>query len=395
MMATQAPNTIADAAEIIRHNAKNGCSLQLAGNGSRHRAERGPSALSARNLSGIRIYQPEDWTISVGAGTPVAEIDDIVASHGQRLAFDPPNHKRIFGSGREPTIGGAIAANAGDPGTAFRAGLRHQVAGMQFINGKGKIIEDGSRAIKNVAGIDLARGLIGSWGNLALICNMVLRLVPDIQGETTIAVQVRDVVEAMKLFDRARTEGAEISGAIYLPTPTANRISDGLSVADSIVLLRFESPESAQYFRKPISRSDSQLIDRPQAARLWEKIRDLDYLDGASKSTIWKVLVPAAIAPDLFHQVTTAHRAQISVDGGGTLFWVKADNDDNTALITTLQQFSGVRVSCYYQPDTCAPFAVKSTVAKTAAERLSTRIKQAFDPLGVFSSKPYLLQKTI
>lgn len=393
-MATQAPNTIADAAEIIRHNAKNGCSLQLAGNGSRHRAETGPPALSARNLSGIQNYQPEDWTISVGAGTPVAEIIDVVASHGQRLAFDPPNHQRIFGSGREPTIGGAIAANASDPGTAFRAGLRHQVAGMQFINGKSKIIEAGSRAIKNVAGIDLARGLIGSWGNLALICNMVLRLVPDIQGET-IAVQVRDVVEAMKLFDRARTEGADISGAIYLPTPAANCISDGFSVADSIVLLRFESPESAQYFRKPISRSDCQLIDHPHAARLWEKIRDLDYLDGTSKSTIWRVLVPAAIAPDLFHQVTTDHRVQISVDGGGTLFWIKADNDDNPALITTLRQFSGVRVSCYYQPNTCAPFAVQPKVAKTAVERLSTRIKEAFDPLGVFSSKPYLLQKTI
>lgn len=207
-MATAYPETIDQAADIIRGAAGQAC-LQIAGNGSHYPTETGTPGLSAAKMTGMRIYRPHDWTITVSAGTPMAEINDVVSRNGQRLVFDPPAGRRREGSHPGPTIGGAIATNTGGPATAFRGRLRDSVLGMRFINGRGEIIDAGSRAIKNVAGIALARGLVGSWGNLALICDVTLRLIPNTPQEQT------------ELND----ESAAISLPVSHPSRTADRLN--------------------------------------------------------------------------------------------------------------------------------------------------------------------------
>lgn len=207
-MATAYPETTDQAADIIRGAAGHEC-LQIIGNGSRYPADAGTPGLSAARISGIRIYRPDDWTITVSAGTPIEKISEIVSQNGQRLAFSPPVDRRFGGSRPEPTIGGAIAANAGDPRIPFCGRVQDSVLGMRFINGSGEIIDAGSRAIKNVAGIALARGLVGSWGNLALICEVTLRLISA------------SSVEQPDQEDRSDAIGFTVSH----PSQTANRIS--------------------------------------------------------------------------------------------------------------------------------------------------------------------------
>lgn len=207
-MATAYPETIAQAADIIRGAAGQEC-LQIIGNGSRFPVDSETPGLSTAKMSGIRIYRPDDWTITVSAGTPIEKISEIVSQNGQRMAFGLPVDRRFGGSRPEPTIGGAIAANAGEPCTPFCGRVQNSVLGMQFINGKGEIIDAGSRAIKNVAGIALARGLAGSWGNLALICEVTLRLIAS------------PSLEQRDLEDRSEAIGLTVSH----PSQTANRLS--------------------------------------------------------------------------------------------------------------------------------------------------------------------------
>lgn len=228
VMVTEYPDTIDQAVDIVRRTAGHSC-IQITGNGSRHRVETGTPGLSSAKLSGIQIYRPEDWTITVRAGTPITEITDAVSRNGQRLTFDPPTDQRIQGSRPKPTIGGAIATNTGDPGSLIPGSLQHCVLGMRFINGRGEIVDAGSRAIKNVAGINLARGLVGSWGNLALICDLTLRLISQSQREQTIANAARNSTEAVKPFCRSQRDMNDMSGAIHLPAPTASRTADRLT----------------------------------------------------------------------------------------------------------------------------------------------------------------------
>lgn len=227
-MATAYPETIAVAADIIRGAAEHDC-LQITGNGTHYPADTGTLGLSAAKMSGIRIYRPSDWTITVSAGTPIAQINDVVSPNGQRLAFNPPVDRRSDGSSPKPTIGGAIATNAGEPRPAFGSRLQDSLLGMRFINGNGEIIDAGSRAIKNVAGIALARGLVGSWGNLALICDITLRLIPNSPQEQMGAAPVRNSDGAMPRFFRPRTDMPGEFQAINLPVSSPSRITDRLN----------------------------------------------------------------------------------------------------------------------------------------------------------------------
>ncbi|MCR9136565.1 MAG: FAD-binding oxidoreductase [Alphaproteobacteria bacterium] len=224
-MATAYPETIGQTAQIIRAAAGGG-SLQIIGNGSRYPADPGTPGLSVAGLSGIRIYEPNDWTVTVGAGTPLAQINKITSTNGQRLAFEVPTDRRKDDPDPKATIGGAIATNAGaSPGRR----LRDSVLGMRFINGNGEIIEAGSRAIKNVAGIDLARGLVGSWGNLALICEVTLRLVPVLPRQQTIAATVPTFVAALAPADASHADRTIEFGAIERPSSSARRSRDRLN----------------------------------------------------------------------------------------------------------------------------------------------------------------------
>lgn len=224
-MATAYPETIDQAADIIRA-APGGGSLQINGSGSRYPSDPGTPGLSTAGLSGIRIYEPIDLTITVGAGTPQALVNKIVSSNGQRLAFEVPTDRRKGGPDPKSTIGGAIATNAGaSPGGR----LRDSVLGMRFINGNGEIIEVGSRAIKNVAGIDLARGLVGSWGNLALICEVTLRLIPLLPRQQPIAAKALSIMPALAPADESYSDRTIEFRAIKLPPSSTIRCRDRLN----------------------------------------------------------------------------------------------------------------------------------------------------------------------
>jgi glycolate oxidase FAD binding subunit len=185
------------------------------------------STISTRDLTGIVEYVPGDLTMTVRSGTTLAEIRDATAKHNQWLALDP------HGSD-EGTIGATAAtASAGPLSTSFGT-PRDLVLGIEFITGTGAVARGGGRVVKNVAGFDLTRLLIGSWGTLGVITEVTVRLHARPQAEVSLAVKVGD-------------DGAARTRALLRRLPFAPYACEVINAPLAKKLLGFDS--SAVVFR--------------------------------------------------------------------------------------------------------------------------------------------------
>ena len=140
--------------------------------------------LDVSALSGISDYEPTELVITAKAGTPLVEIEHVLAERGQMLAFEPP----LF-AGRA-TLGGAVAAGLSGPRRAYCGALRDFVLGIAMIDGRGELLRFGGKVIKNVAGFDLSRLLAGSLGTLGLIAEATLKTVPRPRAECTLQFEM-------------------------------------------------------------------------------------------------------------------------------------------------------------------------------------------------------------
>ena len=168
--------------ESVRAVRARGGALTIRGHGSkaffgRQTAVEEHELLDTRQHSGIVDYDPGDLVVTVRAGTPLTQLDEVLAQQRQRLGFEPPH---FAGGG---TIGGAVAAGLSGPARPFAGAARDFVLGAEFINGRGELIQSGGRVIKNVAGYDLARLMAGALGTLGVMTQLSLRVVTVVEKE--------------------------------------------------------------------------------------------------------------------------------------------------------------------------------------------------------------------
>ncbi len=127
--------------------------------------------------------------LSAGAGTPLAEIEGLLASHNQELAFEPMDYGPLLGlAGRPGTIGGTLATNLSGPRRLKAGAARDHFLGVTAISGRGETFKSGGRVVKNVTGYDLCKLLAGSWGTLAAMTHVTLKTLPKAETEATLLV---------------------------------------------------------------------------------------------------------------------------------------------------------------------------------------------------------------
>jgi glycolate oxidase FAD binding subunit len=136
------------------------------------------AAITTADLRRVRQYEPHDLTISVEAGMPWYELERLLAEHRQMVPLDPP-----FRSGA--TVGGVVAANCSGPRRRLFGTARDVVIGMTFATLEGKLVQSGGMVVKNVAGLDMAKLMIGSFGTLAAIAVVNFKLAPLPVGSRT------------------------------------------------------------------------------------------------------------------------------------------------------------------------------------------------------------------
>src|SRR4051794_4265525 len=171
--------------------------LEIAGHGSKRgigRAAQWDLSLDLSDLSGVTLYEPEELILSAKAGTPLAEIERLLAANNQELAFEPMDYGAVFGAApnldgtSRGTIGGTLGANLSGPRRIKAGAARDHFLGVTAVSGRGETFKSGGRVVKNVTGYDLCKVLAGSYGTLAVMTDVTVKVLPRAETEQTVLV---------------------------------------------------------------------------------------------------------------------------------------------------------------------------------------------------------------
>src|SRR5579859_6210206 len=193
--------------EAISWALAQGKALELIGRGSKRaigRAAQWDATLDLSGLSGVTLYEPEELVLSAKAGTPLAQIEALVADKRQELAFEPMDYGPLLGGEiGDATIGGVIAANLSGPRRIKSGAARDHFLGVTAVTGRGDTIKSGGRVVKNVTGYDLCKLFAGSWGTLAVMTDITIKVLPKPEIEATVIVSGLDDARACEAMTAA------------------------------------------------------------------------------------------------------------------------------------------------------------------------------------------------
>ena len=205
------PESEAELAEVVR--AARG-PLRVRGGGTRMAV---PGAdLTTAGLSGISLYEPGALTLVAGAGTPMADVQAAIDAEGQRLAFEPWDYRSVLGREGAPTLGGCVSVNASGPRRVVAGAARDAVIGVRFVDGSGTVVKSGGRVMKNVTGLDLCKLVCGARGQMGIVTEVALKLLPGVAATRTLVAGGHDAAEAVRVMSAALGTPYEVTGAAHL-----------------------------------------------------------------------------------------------------------------------------------------------------------------------------------
>ncbi|BBU59003.1 2-hydroxy-acid oxidase [Mameliella alba] len=313
------PESEADLAEVIGSASD---PFHIRGGGTRAVGVTSAAAvLETGGLSGVSLYEPGALTLVARAGTPLAEIEGALAAEGQRLAFEPMDHRGLLGTSGEPTIGGVVAANVSGPRRVQAGAARDFLLGVRFVDGAGQVVKNGGRVMKNVTGYDLVKLMCGSWGTLGVLTEVSLKVLPVPETAACLMIDGLDEVGAQEVMSRALTSPYEVTGAAHAP---------GGPGEQPLTLLRLEGfAGSVAYRTGRLQEMLTELTvrvetDRERVAALWRWVRDVEIMQGTG-GDVWKFSVRPSEAPGLVARLRASHPVErVLYDWGGGLIWVES-----------------------------------------------------------------------
>src|SRR5438552_9678099 len=236
------PRDQKDVAAAVEWALAGGKTMEIVGGGSKReigRAAQWDLTLDLSGLSGVTLYEPEELVLSAKACTPIAEIEQLVASRGQELAFEPMDYGPVLGrSMGRGTLGGALATNLSGPRRIKAGAARDHFLGVTAVSGRGEIFKSGGRVVKNVTGYDLCKVLAGSYGTLAAMTDVTVKVLPRAETEQTLLVLGLDDASAAKAMSVAMGSSNDVSSAAHFPAPLAAIIQAEAGTA--VTALRLE-----------------------------------------------------------------------------------------------------------------------------------------------------------
>lgn len=322
-MSLLAPVSEQEACDLIRAARADGRTLEIKGGGTRAglgRPIQTDATLSSRGLSGITIYEPAELVMSARAGTPMSEIEAALAASNQMLPFEPMDHRTLYASAGEPTIGAVAACNISGPRRVKAGAARDSLIGVRLVNGLGEAIKSGGRVMKNVTGLDLVKLVCGAHGTLGFLTEVTFKLLPKPQRTGTLVIEGLSDSEAVAAMSAALASPFEVSGAAHMPGERAR------------TLLRIEHfPDSVAYRLGELTRllarfGAARAIDEGEALALWRGVRDGAPLAESAGHAIWRASLPPSRAAAFVADVKADGAARTwFYDWGGGLVWLATD----------------------------------------------------------------------
>jgi len=398
MTDTLRPRDAKDVATAVEWALGQGKTLEIAGHGSKRaigRAAQWDLTLDLSALTGVTLYEPEELVLSARAGTPLADIETQIAAKGQELAFEPIDYGPIFGGApNRATLGGVIAANLSGPRRIKAGAARDHFLGVSAVSGRGETFKSGGRVVKNVTGYELCKVLAGSWGTLAAMTDITVKVLPRAETEQTLLLFGLDDKTAVKAMTAALGSSAYVSGAAHLPPATAPRVAGSAASGRAVTALRLEGvpPSIAQrraILEDLLKRDGDLLAVGEMASRaLWKAVRDVTPFEaeaGSAAPPLWRISTAPLKGPEIAARVTAQADAQVLFDWGGGLVWVtiKGRDDAGARLVRRAVAAAGGHATLIR-----APASVRASVdvfapQERALAALTRRVKESFDPRGV------------
>lgn len=376
------PAGVAELAGLIAGAAAEERRLEIIGGGSKATIGApagGPGGESALldmgAFAGVVDYAPGELVLTVGAATPLAEVEALLAGAGQMLAFEPFDHAALLGG--EParaTIGGVVAAGVAGSRRLSAGGARDHVLGLAAVSGRGEAFVAGGKVVKNVTGYDLPKLLAGSWGRLAALTEITLKVLPAPRAVATVVIPGLDAEAAVRAMSRAAGSPHAVAAAAHLP---------GGEAGQAATLLRIEGfPASVAArcaaVREMFAAERASLADEAEAAALWRAVGEAGPLAGSA--VLWRIHLPARGAAGLVGALERAGAGWL-MDWAGGLVWTDCPDPAQVRGAAAAAGGEAMLVR--------APAAMRAAVAAfhpraEGVAALSRRLEAGFDPAGVF-----------
>ncbi|GAA4531073.1 FAD-binding protein [Chelativorans composti] len=390
------PPTPEQVLETVRWAVAEETPLEVLGHGSKrgigHRVE-AAHVLDLSRLTGVTLYEPEELVLSARAGTPLAEIQALLAAHNQELAFEPMDYGPLLGG--EPcrgTIGGVLAANLSGPRRLKAGAARDHILGIHAVSGRGEAFKSGGRVVKNVTGYDLAKGLAGSWGTLAVVTDVTFKVLPAAETEKTLLLNGLDDHTAAEAMAAAMGSSAEVSGAAHLPEGVIAKFLGRALVGGAKTALRVEGFAPSVEYRIDLlarllrSYGPAEVLETEQSRQLWREVRDCHPFADGTPAPVWRVSVAPTTGPRLLDTFRRAAGINAYYDWQGGLIWMRMEADPEAELLRKLiVHFGGGHATLIR-----APVAVREAVDVFQPQppqlaALSARLKEQFDPKNIMN----------
>ncbi len=389
----------AELSGLVRDAKASSKALEICGFRSKRAAGRpmNPAAvISTAQLSGVTFYQPTELVISAWAGTPLQEVEAALAKRNQEFAFEPSDVSRIYGlDSHGASLGAIVAMNISGPRRILRGAARDHLLGVRAINGDGEVIKSGGRVMKNVTGVDLVRGLSGSWGTLAALTEVTFKVLPRAPESRTILFFGLTDEGAVGAMSAAMGTPYEVSGTIHLHSALVSRLTDR-EIAPSntaVTALRLEGvPQSLTHrvekLRKELAPfGDNYEIDHQTSRNFWSDIRSLAFLSADFERPLWRISVAPSKAPLVVRALSAFFPVNAAYEWSGGLLWLElppSSDASATEVRRVLAEFSADSMLMR------GPASVRSNIEvfqplPLAKMRLVQSLKKAFDPAGVLN----------
>lgn len=374
--------------------------LELVAGGTKRglgRPLQSPCTLDLSHLSGIRDYAPSELVLTAAAATSLAEIERALAEARQMLAFEPPDWGALHGLAPEEalkrTLGGVLACNLSGPRRIKAGAARDHFLGFHAVSGRGEIFKSGGKVVKNVTGYDLSKLMAGSFGTLAALEEVTIKVLPRPERVATILIAGLEPAAAVLRLGRALGLPHEVSGAAYLPAETAAALSFGSAVA----ALRLEGPSPSVAFRSErlleelAEGAEVRVLDDEPSAALWRAIGDAAPLAGLADRAVWRISVAPARGAEIVRTIGPSVDVRWYLDWGGGLVWAAvAGAEDGGAAVIRAAIRGGDRRGTGHATLVKGPAELRRAVpvfepqpAPLAA--LAARVKDGFDPRHILN----------
>ena len=364
-------------AERVRAAAHAGTPLRVRGGGSKdfYGQALGGEVLDMGAFAGVNSYEPSELVVTVRGGTPLAELEALLAEQGQCLPFEPPHF------GPNATVGGMVASGLSGPARASSGAVRDFLLGVVLLNGKGQCLTFGGQVMKNVAGYDVSRLMAGTLGTLGVLLEVSLKVLPVAPAEATLMCSGLAQQTALNLLNRWGGQPLPLNASCWVRDETA-------SPAQDFLFIRLRGAVAAVGAAGPRMMADVQAaggqaepMDNTQAGADWLACREqsLPFFTQPPSvdDCLWRLSVP---------QTTPAMDLPYSpfVEWHGGLRWLWAPASA-AAQLRQLAAQAGGHATCFRRAASTPADMPVFTPLSAVQSRIQRELKKQFDPAGIFN----------